>query len=148
MKREYVARDGYNYDVEAAGLEDAIECKDASLTQQNMKDEADINVLVKRFGITGVMPQNVVAPTYQDFEDVFDYQTAQNAILEANKAFMAMPADVRSRFGNDPQNFVEFASNPENVDEMVKMGLAVAKPVEEPAKPVEVVVLETKEKSS
>lgn len=116
------------YDADAASLETGLECTGETLTQQSMKDEADINVLVRRFGITGQLPVNVRVPSYADFDDVFDFATAQQAIIEANKSFMAMPAEVRARFGNDPHEFVMFCSDEKNIDEMVRMGLAVKKP--------------------
>jgi hypothetical protein len=36
---------------------------------------------------------------------------------------MALPADIRFRFLNDPGRFVDFCSDPANRDEMSKMGL-------------------------
>lgn len=109
-----------------------------TLTQQSGKEEADINVLVKRFGVTGIMPQNVRVPVYSDFTDsITDYHSAMNILVQTRESFMAMPADVRSRFANDPQKFLEFCSNPENLPEMRKLGLAVPAadaPVEDPPK--------------
>ena len=46
----------------------------------------------------------------------------------AQEQFAALDAAVRSRFDNDPAKFLEFTADPANADEMVKMGLAVAKP--------------------
>lgn len=123
------------YDGKAKERSDAcaLECKDESLTVQSQKDDADINVLLKRFGITGVLPQNVRPPVYADFDAIIDYKSAMDAISAARDSFMAMPADVRDRFKNDPQEFVEFCSNPANLEEMRKLGLAV--PAPEPAEP-------------
>ena len=124
------------YDAEEASLEAAIEEFDESKTVQSGKEEADINVIVKRFGITGVVPTNVRVPLYGDFTEIGDFREAQNAILLANASFMAMPAEVRLRFDNDPQAFLEFCSNPANLDEMRKLGLAVPAPVVDPPAPV------------
>lgn len=105
-----------------------LECKDESRAVQSQKEEADINTIVKRFGLTGQLPQSVRVPTYGDFGDeVFDYTSAMLAIRRADESFMAMPADVRARFQNDPQQFVEFCSDEKNLDEMRKLGLAVPK---------------------
>ncbi|WNK12756.1 MAG: internal scaffolding protein [Microvirus sp.] len=124
------------YDAKAWSEKTGLKCSGESLTQQSMRDEADINVLVKRFGVTGQMPVSVRVPEYQDFDAVFDYQSAQNAIIEADRSFMAMPADVRNRFGNSPQAFLEFCANPDNLDEMRKLGLAVPAPEVVPPEPV------------
>ena len=101
-----------------------IECNDPSLAQQGFKDDTDINVLLERFKVTGQMPQSVVLPTYGDFSGVVDFRTANDAINRARNAFMDLPADVRSRFSNDPQIFLEFCSNPDNKDELVRLKLA------------------------
>lgn len=102
---------------------------ETSRTLQSQKDEADINVLVRRFGLGGPFPANVRVPTYGDFTGVGDFRQAMDAIRSAEASFMAMTPQTRARFNNDPGAFVEFCSNPANLDEMRKMGLAV------PAKP-------------
>lgn len=117
-------RDVMTYDSDAASLEAQLDGFDESRTNQSSKDEADINVIVRRFGITGAMPQNVRLPMYGDFTDVVDFQTAQNAVIAARESFMQIPADVRARFNNDPQEFLEFVNDPNNLEEMYKLGLA------------------------
>lgn len=145
-------RSPYNYDRNAVSDETGLFCdpesdEGRSKAVQSEREEADINTLVRRFGITGQLPQNVRVPTYSDFTDVFDFQTAMNAILAAEQSFMSMPADVRSRFHNDPQEFLEFCQHETdgkltNLEEMRKLGLAVPEPpAPEPVKPIEVVVV-------
>lgn len=102
----------------------AIECLDPSLTQQSQREDADINVIVKRFGVTGQLPQMVQRPQLEMFVDVFDYQSAMNAIVAADRSFMAMPAEVRSRFDNDAGAFVNFCEDPENLPQLRLWGLA------------------------
>lgn len=117
-------RSEFSFDIEAESARTALECKDVSLAVQNQKDEADINVIVRNFGLTGKVPQNVRMPTYGDFEFVGDYKDALHAIKEADRAFYEMPAEVRNRFDNDPALFVDFCSDPANLDEARKLGLA------------------------
>lgn len=100
-----------------------LECKDPSLAQQSFKDDADINVMLEKFKVTGVMPQGVVLPTYGDFTGVSDYRTAVAAINKAHNAFMDMPANVRARFDNDPQKFMEFFADGKNAAEAERLGL-------------------------
>lgn len=118
-------RNAFNYDRRKASLACGLECYDLSRTQQSQKDEADINMIVKRFGLTGQLPSNVRAPTFGDFDQVNDFQTAMNVIVEAERSFMKMPAEVRSRFNHSPQLFVEFCSDEKNLPEMRKLGLAI-----------------------
>lgn len=114
-----------NYDPVEWSDQHGLECKDPSLAVQDQADEADINTIVRNFGITGKLPQSVRVPTYGDFEGIDDYREAIEAVRAADASFMAMPAEVRSRFGNDPAAFVDFCSDPSNLPEMRKLGLAV-----------------------
>lgn len=116
-------RTAYNYDMNKAGDESAIACADKSLAQQHMADECDINKLVERFVVTGEIPQLTLPPLQADFNNVPDFQTAMNMIVEANHSFMQMPANVRSRFNNDAGQFVAFCSDEQNNDDLRKMGL-------------------------
>ena len=111
-----------------------LECKDPSLAQQSFKDDVDINVLLERFKVTGQMPAGVRLPEYGDFTGLSDFQSAMGVLLSAQHEFMKLPAEVRARFGNSPQAFMEFCNDKENLPELRKMGLApdvvVAPPVE------------------
>lgn len=137
-----LARAAHSYDVDEVSVETGLSAPE-SLTVQSEKDDADINVILDRFGITGQMPQDVRPPTYQDFgpDYVFDFRSAIEAIAMAEDAFMQMPAKVRARFDNDPQQFVEFCSplpdgsySAERLKELRELGLAVPAKVPEPEK--------------
>jgi len=111
-----------------------LECDDKSLAIQSAKDETDINTIVKRFGLTGQVPQGFRVPTYQDFLDApDDYRGALEAVRSAEAAFLRVPAAIRARFDNDPHHFVAFCSDPANLPELRKMGLAPSPaPVDSP----------------
>lgn len=96
-----------NHNVNDEAKRTALYCRDATLTQQNGKEEADINTIVNRFLKTGLVPQVPVPPTYQQFDDVFDFQTAMNVVAAGKASFEKMPADIRDAFHNNPQLFVE-----------------------------------------
>lgn len=119
-------RTPYNYDMNAAGDEDAIFNTEPSLTKQSFAEEADINTILRRFNLTGQLPQNIRMPTYADFEDNITFHDAMNAIVLANTAFMTMPADIRARFHNSPAEFVDFCSDPNNLEEARRLGLVEA----------------------
>lgn len=124
-----------NFDTVANTVNSGLFCADPSLAVQSQKEEADINTIVKNFGVTGMVPTNVRAPVFGDFTDIEDYQTAIEAIRAAEESFLKMPADVRKRFENDPQAFVEFCSDERNAEEMKKLGLTLHPVVQEPASP-------------
>lgn len=116
-------RTEYNYDMSAASKETEIICNGKCHVQQSAKEEVDINTIVRRFGLTGQLPDALRAPSYGDFTGVTDYHSALNAVIAADDAFMEMPAEIRARFHNDAGAFVDFCSNPENAEEMKKMHL-------------------------
>jgi phage internal scaffolding protein len=118
-------RTPYNYDVDAASVESGLRCLDASLTQQQFRDECDINNIVDQFMKTGHLPTPASMPQYVDYEGVFDFQTAMNAVRQADENFMRMDAKIRARFHNSPQEFLEFFADPANAEEAVRLGLAV-----------------------
>lgn len=125
-------RTPYNYDVDEAALASSIVCLEPSRTAQEFRDECDINTILKRFGITGELPQGLVAPTFGDFTGVDDYQSALNAVLNAKDDFMMLPADIRKHFDNNPQQFVAFCSDPANAEQAKAWGLITPFEVPEP----------------
>lgn len=127
-------RSEFGYDTKKASDDASTVIEGESLTQQNQKEEADINTIVKRFGLSGELPQGVRMPQYGDFTGIRDYQSALNAVREANDAFMQLPPFVRERFQNDPEQFVNFCLDPKNEAEAIKLGL-VEKKATEPAPP-------------
>jgi len=118
-------RTPYNYDMLKVSDETGLVCDDPSLTQQQFAEESDINNIVDRFMKTGHLPSAASMPQYADYEGVFDFQSAMNVVRQADENFMRMDAKVRARFHNSPQEFLEFFANPDNVDEAVRLGLAV-----------------------
>lgn len=120
-----MTRSALNYDRDYASASSALYCPEKTLAQQSQKEEADINTIVRRFGITGQLPQGVRVPSYGDFDGVSDYREALEAVESAKDSFMRMPAAVRARFDNDPGAFVDFCSDPGNLEELRRLGLAV-----------------------
>lgn len=116
-------RTPYNYDMNEASDASGLLCLEPTLAKQAFREEADINVIMERFGLGYVVPPGVVAPTFGDFTDVVDFHSAMNAVVASRESFMKLPADVRARFANDPQAFVAFCSDDSNFDEVDRMGL-------------------------
>jgi len=100
-----------------------------SMTQQQFATEVDINEIVRRFGLTGQLPENYREPLVGDFDGIVDYHTALNAVIAAEENFMLVPATVREEFGNDPQKLLQFVSNKDNRDKAIELGL-IARPPE------------------
>lgn len=126
-----------SYDRKAAGVR--IMFEGPGRTLQSQKDDSDINVIMKRFGATGLLPTNIRVPLKSDFGNM-DFMTAMNAIVQAKRSFDALDADTRYRFHNDPQKFIDFCQDPKNLAEMRKMGLAVPEKKVVPAEPIRVIM--------
>lgn len=103
-----------------------------SLTRQEFKDECDVNVIMKQY--EGAWPPPpATPPVFMDFSEVPDSLMGAFQFLDAaNVEFMKLPASVRLQFNNSPFEFVDFASDPGNLDQMREWGLA-PKPPEAPA---------------
>lgn len=114
---------GFNYDTNAVSEETGLACLDPSKTQQNEAHDADINNIVARFLKTGVMPTSNRMPSFEDFGEPVDYQTALNAVMAAEEAFMSLDARVRDRFENDPAQFLAFCDDERNMDEARRLGI-------------------------
>lgn len=101
-----------------------------SLTQQHMKDECDINRILKKYQKDGILRHvSRFGGRYEDLPDSIDYQESLNAVMAAEAAFLSLPSSVRSRFENDPGRFLAFVGDPANENEMIDLGLATRREV-------------------
>lgn len=65
-------------------------------SRQEYKDEADINYMLSRFGIT--QPRG--APVYGEWDDTLDLQTAIESVREAHAAYRRVPQELRNKFSS------------------------------------------------
>lgn len=117
-------RTPYNYDTNKVSDETGLSCPEPTLAQQSFKDDADINVILERFNVTGELPSSPREPQYGDFLDSpVDYKQAMDVVMSAQSAFNALPARLRARFDNDAVKFVDFVSDDKNRNEALDLGL-------------------------
>lgn len=108
-----------------------IDFDEPSLTKQCFSQECDINAIMARSAESGFISHgNSDMPRYGDFTDVVGYQESLNIVMKAQQSFSSLPAQVRSRFSNDPANLLEFVQNPDNYDEAVALGLVEKRTVD------------------
>lgn len=133
-----IPRDAYD------GLQDeisdsggvALNPKEIPLTKQSEKDSCDINQILKRYERTGSLPDLIRSDGhFADYSEVLDYQEACELIRHAEYQFAALDAPIRNRFANDPGNFLAFATDPRNREEMGKLGLLKESPAPGPEAP-------------
>lgn len=103
-----------------------LDCSNSpSRTKQAEKPACDINNIVARYLERGIITHVAKHEgRYDNFIDAPTYHEAMSAVAEAKEAFDTLPAALRKRFGNDPAAFLDFVKDPENVDEMMALGLA------------------------
>lgn len=105
-----------------------------SMTDQSFKDECDVNNIISKFKKTGNITHVArIQGTYGDFSDIPDLQQAMQTVTEAHLAFDSLPSNVRKRFGNSPQEFLQFMADPKNDNEAITLGLKVPKPGPNPS---------------
>ncbi len=130
---------GFNQDNDANSLASGLFCADESMAIQSAEEESNINTIVRRFGITGELPGDYAMPQSGDFTGIPDFHAAMNLVRQAQEEFVKVPAEIRARFGNDPQAFMAFVEDDANRDEARRLGLLRELPPEVPPMRVQVV---------
>lgn len=112
---------------------EGFETNGESLTQQSHAQAADVRNIIKQYDRTGLIANvNKGIAQYGDYSEINEYAESLNMVRQANESFAQLPSHVREQFNNNPGLFFEFATNPKNSEEMIKMGLKNApKDVEE-----------------
>jgi len=102
--------------------------KEPPLTKQEFLEESDINNIVKKYQITGELPMRGRQGIFTDVSHVPDYREALDIVRHAQYGFEALPAAIRTKFNNDPEQMINFIKDPANFEESVSLGL-LDKPV-------------------
>jgi len=136
MRRGIVLLSQYDPALHSAAV--VVETGSVSPVQQHFGDEVDINTIVRRFGMTGQMPSGVPGGVYGDFTGIEDYESARDAVDRAQAGFMALPADVREKFGNDPGMLIAYAQGVpfEQLEAELRGEASNVEPVVAPVAPV------------
>ena len=121
-------RTPYNYDRDEVSKNTALVSDSETLTQQNFKDETDLNIMIRKYGVLPVSEVN-----WKEFDATVipqDYQQLQNMLREADEAFMDLPADVRKAADNDPQKFLAIVESQQaEIKRQERESAKVSKPI-------------------
>nr|QXN72775.1 MAG: internal scaffolding protein [Microvirus sp.] len=103
-----------------------------SLTKQSMRDECDINFILKKHQKQGTLDslRKTKPEVYGDFSDSGSYQEALNIVMDAQEQFAGLSANVRKFFDNDPEKFLAFMEDPRNAEKWIELGLATRRQVD------------------
>lgn len=95
-----------------------------SMTQQNFRDETDINLILAKYAKTGLIDHiNKYGGEYADMPNEVDFHAAMNLVTNAQSMFAELPSGIRANFDNDPAQFLDFVDDPENREAAIEMGL-------------------------
>ena len=109
----------------------SFETEGESLTEQQFAEESQILNKIRKYDSQGFFDSiNRNPAQYNDFTQVKDLADAIDQIEQARDAFQTIPSDIRKKFNNSPSEFFDFASKESNYDELVKLGLATQKIVD------------------
>lgn len=102
-----------------------IEFKEPTMTQQHFRDECDINKIVERAIRTGdtTVFTSAQRAEFYDASAITDYVDAMALIDDVHDDFKSLPSTIRSMFGNNVKQYVEWMSNPANWNQARELGL-------------------------
>lgn len=66
------------------------------MTRQELKDDADINILLRRHGLN----QQSRPLQFGEYDYTIDYQQALDSVTTAQKAYNRMPIEIRDKYPN------------------------------------------------
>ena len=101
--------------------------------KQSFADECNINTIMAKYQKTGAISHFNKHGADYAFATSDDFTTSMQIITTAQDMFDGLPSSIRTRFANDPAQFLDFVQDPDNDDEMAKLGLIPKKePPESP----------------
>lgn len=117
---------------------EVVEYPSVGRTQQQFKDECDVNSIMAKYERSGLLPLVTDVPVYGDFTSGSDFLDTQRRVAFLKSRFELLPASVRSGFDNDAAKMIDFALSPDNEARCVELGILPKKvePVVSADKPV------------
>lgn len=106
-------------------------------TKQEFYKDANINYIMKKYRKTGILgdPLNYKIGEYGDFTSGNDFFETMRKVTNVKNIFGKLPAHIKTKFNNEPQNLIEFLTKEENNEEAYNMGLKTRPPVPAPVPP-------------
>ncbi len=84
-----------------------------SRVKQSETGATELGSILQRY-LEGNVPVPTERSLYGDFSSGLDFHTALNRVREAEQAFAAVPAHIRSHVQNDPGEFLDMVFDPED----------------------------------
>lgn len=95
-----------------------------SKTDQQYKQDCDVNHIIRKFSKTGQISHLAKAQgQYADVAEIPDLLGALGQVTQAQQSFDLLPAELRKKFSNSPVEMYNWLQNPQNDKEAVRLGL-------------------------
>lgn len=102
-----------------------------SKVQEQFADACQTDTIIRKYNMMGVNPFIAAGGSqYLDTTQIPSFVAAQNAQIKVKEYFEGLPADIRLEFNNDPMQFAEVVSDPQNADYLREIGVLAPLPVE------------------
>ena len=98
-------------------------CEEETLTEQTHKNQCDINRILKDYQKNGFIAHAKKHEGQYDDVSSMDFTNAMQTVATVKSMFEGLPSTYREQFGNNPTNFLTFVQNPDNAQQMQKMGI-------------------------
>jgi len=110
-----------------------------TMTKQALKDDADVNNIIKRYNKIDLYADAMELEAIYGEIDSMDLREAMDKVNASEEAFMKVPSEIRGQFENDAGKWIDYATDPANIDQMREWGFVNPEPPEEQPTKVEVV---------
>ena len=94
--------------------------------QQQFKEDADINSIMRKFQKTGAITHTAKYQGEYGLASGLELQQAMNLVTRTQQMFDELPSSIRDRFRNSPQAFLDFVQDERNAAEANELGIALA----------------------
>lgn len=128
----------YNHDRDFESERTGTYNNEPSLTKQEFKDDADINIILARFQRTREPPPVSLPEHFLDLTGRTTYFEMASKAADANAMFYMLPAEKRAEHLNDPTRWADAvvrAAETDNLDELVRLGIDAQAAPEQPQAP-------------
>ena len=103
-----------------------------SKVQEQFADACQTDTIIRKYNMMGVNPFIAAGSSqYLDTTQIPSFVVAQNAQIKVKEYFEGLPADIRLEFNNDPMQFAEVVSDPQNADYLREIGVLAPLPADQ-----------------
>lgn len=100
-----------------------------SKVQEQFADACQTDTIIRKYNMMGVNPFIAQGQSqYLDTTQIPSFVAAQNAQIRVKEYFEGLPSDIRLEFNNDPLEFAEVVSDPQNADYLREIGVLAPLP--------------------